>query len=201
MRPSGPPPILISIQQVERAIVFACLLSCCRLALFCCASVTNYAAVSRCPRRKTSASWGCSNFAGSPPLATPRRETFLSDLKSEKNRSGAQDSRQRSRFTMRAADTGKTREKRETVSSVMRWLPSAPNRRTAGTRLRPRDLALRPRMRTALSLRGRIAHTTKLRAPRPARHRAIFTPKSALTRSAAAKQPQPNNHNCTKITG
>ena len=96
MRPSGRP-MLMSIQQVERAIVFACLLSCCSLALLlrkrselCCRLALSAA--------ETSASWGCFIFAGSP-LATPRRETFLSDLKSESNRSGAQDSRQRSRFS------------------------------------------------------------------------------------------------------
>ena len=33
--------------------------------------------------------------------------------------------------------------------------------------------AQRLRMRTALSLRGRIAHKAKLRAPGPVRHRAI----------------------------
>ena len=56
-------------------------------------------------------------------------------------------------------------------------------------------------MRTALSLRGRIARKAKLRAPRTARRRAIHTRASALSAEPTRKQPQHNKHNCTKITG
>ena len=60
--------------------------------------------------------------------------------------------------------------------------------------------AQRLRMRTALSLRGRIAHKAKLRAPRAARHRAIYAA-SPLSAEPPRKQPHHNKHNCTKITG
>ena len=60
--------------------------------------------------------------------------------------------------------------------------------------------AQRLRMRTALSLRGRIAHKAKLRAPRPHRRRAIHA-SSPLSAEPPRKQPQHNKHNCTKITG
>ena len=75
-----------------------------------------------------------------------------------------------------------------------------PNRRTSRNRLALEAWRYELDMRTALSLRGRIAHTAKLRAPRAPRHRAIYAA-SALRAEPPRKQPQPNNPNCTKITG
>ena len=172
MRPSGRPPMPVSISRSSAPSFLLVILLpsrafllrkrselCCRLAL---------------SAAEASASWGCFIFAGS--LRFQRHEGDFPQ-RSQSDQTGPRRTAASARdfrgepcelaackTLARLSSTETSRPLRRRTDPSDSWQEAWPSR------LGRCGLG----MRTALSLCGRIAHKAKLRAPRPARHRAIY---------------------------